>query len=119
MTGVETLPASFPTPWAARAFALVSALSQSKWIDLKDFQRELIRSIAGHERGGGCIADEASYYDCWIEALTTLLSSKGIPMSRIELLEQRIRKNLVSTTHVHGDHDHDHVPAPIYTERSQ
>lgn len=116
MTGIEAIPESFPTPWAARAFALVSALSQSKWIDLKDFQRELIRSISDHERGGGCIADEESYYDCWIEALTTVLHSTGFPMSRIELIEDRIRKSLIAATHVHGDHDHE--LAPIYTERS-
>lgn len=118
MTGMQAAPESFPTPWAARAFALVSALSQSKWIDLKDFQRELIRSIAAHERGGECIADEASYYDRWIEALTTLLHSKGLPMSRIEPIEERIRKSLISARHVHDDHDHDHLPVPIYTERS-
>jgi len=118
-TAFDTAPATFPTPWAARAFAIVTAVSQAGWFDLKAFQQGLIAAIHARESAGGCIADEAIYYDCWIEALTTLLRDKGVPQARLLAVEASIRQRLLSLAHDHDDDDHDHPPQPVFVESTQ
>jgi nitrile hydratase accessory protein len=117
VNALNVSPASFPTPWAARAFAIVRAISEAKWIDLNAFQHELIDSISSHEQTGACIADEASYYDCWIVALTALIHKKGLANPRLCELEDEIRRSLLAMAHSHDD-EHDHAPEPIFTESS-
>jgi nitrile hydratase accessory protein len=127
---IPTAPATFPTPWAARAFALVNALAEAGWIDLRDFQCALIESIRTHESTGACIADEAAYYDCWIGSLTALLVRKGVLPSELERVEAVIRERLASPPHTHGHdgdgHDGDHIhrnddgsPQPIHVEAAR
>lgn len=125
---VNLAPATFPTPWAARAFALVSAISEVGWFSLRDFQQALIESIASRESSGGCVNDEATYYDCWIESLTKLLERKGLSLTLIEAIEGAIRSRLVSKAHAHAhdhahDHDHGHLehehPRPLYVEAAR
>jgi nitrile hydratase accessory protein len=120
MNAFETVPAAFPTPWAARAFALVTAASQAGWFELREFQQALIDSIKARESAGDCIADEASYYDCWVESLTALIREKGVSAERIASAETVIRQRLAALVHDH-DHDHDHddhdrEPQPIWVE---
>jgi nitrile hydratase accessory protein len=109
-------PASFPTPWAARAFALVSAVAEGGWFELRDFQQALISAIGARESQGACIADEAAYYDCWVEALTTQLRDKGIPAARLEAAEAAIRQRLATLLHDHDHDNHDEPPRPIHVE---
>jgi nitrile hydratase accessory protein len=119
----------FPTPWAARAFALVNAVAEAGWFDLRDFQQALIDSIRARESRGGCIGDESAYYDCWIESLTTLLGKKGVAPSKLEDAETAIRERLASPAHTHAHHhdehddDHDHrewgSPQPICVEAAR
>lgn len=117
MTHLVHAPATFPTPWAARAFAIVSTIAETGWFDLKEFQQALTKSISAHELAGGCIGDEASYYDCWIEALTSVLRHKGVAANRLEELESAIRDRLAALAHTHDDeHEDDHLPEPVFTE---
>ena len=110
-------PAAFPTPWAARAFAIVSAAAEAGWFSLKQFQQALIEAIGKRERAGECIGEEGSYYDCWIEALTSLLLDRGVATQQVESVEMVIRARWASLTHTHDeDDDHAHVPQPILTE---
>jgi nitrile hydratase accessory protein len=126
---IATAPATFPTPWAARAFALVNALAEAGWFDLRDFQTALIETIRTGEDNGACIADEATYYDCWIESLTALLVKKGVSPSAFERVEAAIRERLASPAHSHDHdedgHDDDHIhrddgsPQPIHVEAAR
>lgn len=126
---LQAAPATFPTPWAARAFALVNAVAEAGWFDLRHFQQVLIESIRVRESTGGCIGDEVAYYDCWIESLTTLLGTKGVAPSKLEAMETAIRERLASPAHTHGhdhdghDDDHDHreegSPQPIFVEAAR
>ncbi|HUG25808.1 nitrile hydratase accessory protein [Piscinibacter sp.] len=126
---LQAFPATFPTPWAARAFALVNAVAEAGLFDLRDFQQALIESIRARESTGGCIGDEAAYYDCWIESLTTLLGKKGVAPSKLERVETAIRERLASPAHTHGDghdghdDDHDHredgSPQPVFVEAAR
>lgn len=98
-------PSTFPTPWAARAFAIVSAAAEAGLFDLKDFQRLLIAFIGSKEAAGACIGDEAAYYDCWIESLTALVRDRAAAPTRLPMIEASIRERF-ATRHWH--------PAPIH-----
>lgn len=123
---------TFSAPWAARAFGVTLAAAEAGAFTLRDFQQALIRSIRGHESGGGCIDSDEVYYNCWIAALTELVSSRtAIDGARLAAAEEAVREALRLQTHDHdhphdshhghddGD-DHDHeppVPVPIRIER--
>lgn len=108
----ETAPSAFPTPWAARSFAIVNAAAEAGLFDLKDFQRVLIASIGAKEAAGGCIGDESAYYDCWIESLSVLVRERGVTPMKLAVVEASIRERFSSRHshhHPHDDHDaHDH-----------
>jgi len=108
-------PAAFPSPWSARAFAIVNAVAEAGWFTLTQFQQALIRAIGQRERVGECIGDEASYYDCWIEALTSLLLERGVAARQVKSIEAAIRARWTALSHSH-DEEHEHEPHPIYTE---
>jgi nitrile hydratase accessory protein len=106
---LATAPATFPTPWAARAFAIVNAIAESGWFELRDFQEALIANIKARESGGECIGDEAVYYDCWIQSLASLLRQKGVPKERLNLAEAEVRHRLLLLTHAHDqNHENEH-----------
>ena len=131
---LETAPATFPTPWAARAFALVNAAAQSGLFDLREFQQALITSIRAKEAEGGCIGDEAAYYYCWIESLTNLVRDRGVSPTKLAEAEAAIRERFASRQHQHDHHTHhdhhghDHhrhdehpgdTPRPIFVEQAR
>ena len=66
----------FPTPWAARAFALAVALNEkglfpwSEWAEL--FGAELARDPAAHA------ADPERYWRAWLAALEEMIRRKGV-----------------------------------------
>lgn len=117
MIALGTAPATFPTPWAARAFALVSAIAEAGWFDHRQFQQALIAAIQAREVAGGCIGDESAYYDCWLESLTALLREGGVPADRLKAAEAVVRDRFAALRHSH-DHedDHDEAPHPIHVE---
>lgn len=111
----STAPSTFPTPWAARAFAIVSAAAEAGLFDLKDFQRSLIASIGAKEAAGGCIGDEAAYYDCWVESLTGLVRERGVTPMKLAVIEASIRERFATrhghhhpTHHGYPHHEHEH-----------
>ena len=130
--GFDVAPTTFPTPWAARAFAIITAVSQAGWFELRDFQQALIRSIQARESTGGCIGDEAAYYDCWVEALTSLVREKGVSPGHFSEVEDAIHRRIALLkddqrhhhNHGHG-YDHGHgqdvrdAPRPIFVEAAQ
>lgn len=75
--------AVFPEPWAARAFALTLALAETGRIGLSEFQGALTAAVAALERQEDN-PDGLAYHTAWVEALTTLLGSRGL------LHEQRL-----------------------------
>ncbi|HET6609492.1 MAG TPA: nitrile hydratase accessory protein [Rhodopila sp.] len=70
-------PANFSEPWMARAFGLVTALSQAGVISLTEFQKALIQSLAAREQWGE-IVTEIDYYTCWVNALSELLQERQL-----------------------------------------
>lgn len=118
---LQEAPATFPAPWAARAFAIVNAAAQAGWINLADFQQALIASIGKREATGECFGDEAVYYDCWIESLTDLIRARGVSRARLDATEEAIRRRIALLMPDH-DHDHDHEdaqPRPVHVEPAQ
>ena len=104
---LDTMPAAFPSPWTARAFALVSAAAEAGLFDLREFQQKLIEKIAARENGGECIGDETAYYDCWIDALTALVGERGVSAGLLAAAEEQVRERF-ATRHQRHDHDHEH-----------
>ena len=66
----------FNQPWELRAFAMAVAAYHNGHYGWSEFQLSLIESIRRWENGDG---DEPwSYYEHWLRALETVLSSKGL-----------------------------------------
>jgi nitrile hydratase accessory protein len=93
----------FAAPWESRAFGLAMALHDRGLFDWEDFRQQLIAAVARAEAAGG----EFSYYRCWLEALQTLLDSRGVV--DVAAVEQRAGALAVRPAgHDHRHHDHDH-----------
>ena len=103
----DATPLMFPSPWSARAFAIVSAVAESGLFDPRDFQKALIAAISVREASGSCIGDEESYYDCWIESLTHLVHERGVSPMKLAVAEAGIRERVASLHAVRGHHHHD------------
>ena len=79
-----TLPGgerSFDHPWEIRAFAMAVAAYHNGQYEWSEFQLSLIDSIKKWENDGG--AEPWSYYEHWLEALETVLSSTGAPLGEV------------------------------------
>ncbi|HEX7587302.1 MAG TPA: nitrile hydratase accessory protein [Anaerolineae bacterium] len=69
----------FPTPWAARAFAMTLQLHQAghftwpEWVSV--FSDQLSTSTHGPHALAG---DAEDYYECWVEALEKILATKEV-----------------------------------------
>lgn len=92
----------FSQPWQARIFGVTVALSEAGRFEWRAFQRELIAAVERAERQHKSGA-EFPYYDCWLEALQSLLGDLSLVSSRdlaerIEALERRP-----------AGHDHGHA----------
>ncbi|AIJ24698.1 MULTISPECIES: nitrile hydratase accessory protein [Amycolatopsis methanolica group] len=66
----------FDQPWELRAFALAVAAYHEGHYEWSEFQRSLIESIRHWESGSG--GESWSYYEHWLRALESVLSSKGL-----------------------------------------
>jgi len=71
----------FPSPWAARAFALTVQLAKSglftwsEWVAL--FSAEIaLEDTTTHAHA--LTEDHTGYYTCWVSALEKMLAGKGI-----------------------------------------
>lgn len=99
---LEVNPTAFPSPWAARAFAIVRAMEEKGIFSDKDFQQALILSIKGKEDAGNEIHGEIAYYDCWVEAMMNLINSKGFCMESIADHEKAVRLRIADSHHEHN-----------------
>jgi nitrile hydratase accessory protein len=69
---------AFDAPWEGRAFGLAVLLNEKGSYSWDDFRARLVEEIA---EGG------ASYYESWLDALQSLLLSRGVVTS--EEVEKR------------------------------
>ena len=71
--------ASFPAPWAARAFAMTRTLSTGGHFTGAEWARVLGRELHLHQ---GLLqsrmSEDLAYYRCWVNALESLLGEKGL-----------------------------------------
>lgn len=92
---------SFDHAWEIRAFAIATAMHNEGAFDWTEFQRELIRSIdiweSDHE-----VATEWNYYDRWMEALESVLETRG--MLKTDELDQRTAEVLSTPANAHHQH---------------
>ena len=90
----------FAEPWESRAFGLALALHAEGAFEWEDFRQELIATIA--------VWDEAwSYYRCWLAALESVLTARGV-VSSAEVDHRARSLALRPEGHDHDHHDGDH-----------
>jgi len=85
---IESIPRDsdapvFPTPWAARAYALVVALNERKVFTWSEWSATLGPKVAIATRGRANDAD--AYWEAWLAALEEILGRKQIA-ARTDLL---------------------------------
>lgn len=106
---------TFPNPWAAQLFAVTLAASEAGVFTLAEFQTAMIAEVGRFERDG-FIADETTYYERWIAALSALLAEKRLlDDNRLSVAEARLRSALAD---LHAHQPHGTEPAPIVVDRS-
>ena len=64
------MPAVFPAPWAARAFALAVALNEAGAFGWPEFSAALAEARAA--------APEGDYFVAWLAALEAVLARRGV-----------------------------------------
>jgi nitrile hydratase accessory protein len=80
LAGSPQLPTSvdgepvFPEPWAAEAFGITVHLYERGLFTWGEWAQALSAEL--HKAGRA--ADGSDYFDCWVEALSGLLVSRGI-----------------------------------------
>jgi nitrile hydratase accessory protein len=80
--GTTPREATFAAPWEARAFALATTLADRGAFGWEAFRERLIAAIAQADARG-----EASYYECWLAALESILEATTFVVK--DELEQR------------------------------
>jgi nitrile hydratase accessory protein len=89
----------FAEPWESRIFGVALSLHQAGRFEWPAFQAELIAAIArwegGHDEGA-----PFRYYDCWLQALESLLDGLGL-IDRESLEAQAVRQGARPVGHDH------------------
>lgn len=86
MTPADEVPHAFAEPWQARAFAVAVLASRQGCFTWSEWTRALGLELQATDAAAK--ATEAAYFDCWLEALQSLLLSKGV-VGQGELLGRR------------------------------
>jgi len=69
----------FPAPWAARAFAMTLKLHQAGHFTWPEWVSVFSDRLAASAHGSHAVTGDAEdYYECWVEALESLLATKGM-----------------------------------------
>ena len=89
----------FDEPWQGRVFAMSILLNKAGLFSWDEFQSQLISTIEQWEREGDK-SEDYKYYDCFSDALNSLLGKKGIVAGE-ELVER-------TEEYVNRPHGHDH-----------
>ena len=94
----------FEEPWEGRSFAMVAALAEGGLFTWDEFRDHLIAAIGrweSHPEG------EYRYYECWQEALESIVAELEI-VARPEMDELAAAYAVRPPGHDHHHHDHDH-----------
>jgi nitrile hydratase accessory protein len=95
----------FATPWESRLFGVTIALYESGTFDWPDFQARLITAVGDWERDHPD-GEDYRYYDCWYEALESLLDDRGVVAA--DAIGARASELAARPPgHDHDGHDHD------------
>jgi len=87
---------SFPTPWAARAFALTVALHERGLFSWREWTEALGAALQGGQSG----TDDEAYWRCWLAALEAILARKAVAGSAdLQALQQAWREAAAATPH--------------------
>ncbi len=85
----------FPTPWAARAFAMTTSLCESGQLNWSEWVATFSAELAHSAHGAHALAgDVRDYYECWVDALERLLARKRIVSE--DALESSFRSTIAS-----------------------
>jgi nitrile hydratase accessory protein len=89
LSGIESIPRDsdepvFPTPWAARAFALAVAMNERGIFTWGEWSETLGPRVAIATRGRA--GDAEAYWEAWLAALEDLLGRKQVA-ARGDLLD--------------------------------
>ncbi len=88
----------FPTPWAARAFALAVALNQAGVFAWSEWAELLGAELRSPERQGS--ADPEDYWRAWLAALEKILGRKQLAGSAdLQALQEAWRRAAEATPH--------------------
>ena len=104
----------FAAPWESRVFGVTIALHEAGVFEWNEFQQRLIAAVGRWERDHPDGRDYR-YYDCWYEALESLVDDRGIVAAEVvreratELASRPAGHDHATTTTTHGaspDHHH-------------
>jgi nitrile hydratase accessory protein len=89
LSGVDSIPRDsdgpvFPTPWAARAYALAVALHERGVFTWSEWSATLGPKVAVATRGRA--SDDEAYWEAWLAALEDILGRKHVA-ARTDLLD--------------------------------
>ncbi len=93
----------FEAPWQARVFGMARALSEQGLYTWDEFREALIAAIARWESSHRDTGEYA-YYDCFVEALETLLVRRGA----LESDAVSVRHGEIEARPHGHDHHHEH-----------
>jgi nitrile hydratase accessory protein len=86
----------FAEPWQAEAFAMVVALHERKLFTWEEWAQALSARL----KRPGALDDGSDYYQCWLEALESLITEKNIAVkSDIDLLAASWQRAAHATPH--------------------
>ena len=103
LAGVAPIPRDgdgpvFPTPWAARAFALAVALNERGLFTWSEWAEMLGAELRRAEQAGS--ADGDDYWCAWLSALELILGSKEVARSAdLVQLQEAWRRAAEATSH--------------------
>ena len=87
MTPPDEVPRAFAEPWQARAFAVAVLASRQGCFTWSEWTQALGGELQ-HAPAVAAQATAAGYFDCWLEALQSLLVGKGL-IGQSELLARK------------------------------
>ena len=86
----------FPEPWAAEAFAMTVHLHEKGVFTWNEWAASLSREL--HRPGRA--EDGSDYFECWVEALSALLVSRGVADASVILdLQKSWQRAAEATPH--------------------
>lgn len=68
----------FGAEWERTAFGVALGLARAGYFEWEDFRQQLIAAIGRWESNHALDDKSWSYYDCWLEALETVVANIGL-----------------------------------------